>query len=675
MNVLLLAATLCFGHDCRPVDGIKFPIEAKAQARPFVWTSADGKSIVFGTAEANAKEIDLGSKDLREVTLSVRGSAARGWPAETTIALRSGPKTPEWTTVVLAKAIANLATIRAPRGRYRLTIAAPHHRIDSRALALDSNVALREVVLAPAPVISGTVVTRGEKGDVPVAGAFVARSDEKLAGTTNEEGAFRVELADPLPDQLVVSHAGFATKIVPLERQLPPDVNLGAIQLAAGHTLTLHVKLPDALDPKNVLVRLAADTKQKYETTLLLTRKAEPEVVLHDIAPGSYTIIVTGTDPLERLEVPLTMEEKDEERTIAIAPFRVQGSAKIGQAPLADGAIHINDRTGWRAEMPVHDGAFSGVLWQPGKLSAYLQFQGSGEFVTSPELGADPSAWDIVLKDRRIAGRIVDAETKEPVEKATMSLQIGYPDGRHGYTNAEVRDGAYSILATKAGTYELRVQAPGYVNDSAKIEIAETDEGTRTRDFTLLRGIKATIEVVSAAGQPIAGAEVDEGLSSDGFNPARVYRTDGAGRLTLQFRPDETRTLYVMPQEGSFAVAHLTAPRDERPLQIVVPPATGSLHVTMKRAPDADSYPNVVMRYNGEMLPPFAMRGAGVLAPTPNERVYQRLPAGLYELWAVQFPPGAFLEKLIGWVPRTPPVRVGVTSGEAVAEVAAQFVQ
>jgi hypothetical protein len=677
--MILLAAVvikglLCFGRDCRAVEGTTIPIEPTETARQFVWTSADSKSIVFGTAAAKAKEIDLASKDLRDVTLSVRGSAARGWPAETMIALRTGVKSPQWQTMIPAKAIASLTTIRAPRGRYGLWIAAPHHLVDRRALQLDANVALREIVLKPAPIVSGTVVRRDEKGDVPLAGAQLARADGKPLGATNEQGAFRFELGEPVPEHLVVSHPGYGTKIVALDRQLAPDTTLGAIQLAAGHALTIHVKLPDAIDPKSVTLSLAADTPGKYETTTLVSRKlTDVDVVLPDVAPGSYQVILAGVDPLEHLETEVTMEEQDQEKTIAVAPFHVQGTARIGQTPIAEGTIDITERTGWHAEMPIRDGAFGGVMWQPGVLRPYLKLKTGGEPLTSPELGADPSVWDIALKDRRIAGRIFDAETKETVTTGIMEVQTR-SGGERGYTSVDVHDGTFSILATKAGTYELRLRAPGYLNEYAKFDVAGADEGTRTYDFALQHGMQATIEVVNATGQPIPGAEVDEGLSADGHNPEYIYRTDAAGTLTLQFRADETRTLYVMPRDGSFAVARLSAPRDDKPLQIVVPPVAGSLHVKMATDPQFGKIANVVMRYNGAMLPPYAMRSSGVTAQAPDERIYQRLPAGLYEIWAVQFPPGVGMEALVGWMPRTPPVRAGVP-GQAVVEVVAQPVQ
>jgi hypothetical protein len=41
-----------------------------------------------------------------------------------------------------------------------------------------------------------------------------------------------------VPEQLVVAHPGYGTKVVPLQKQLPADTSLGAIQLAAGRTLT-----------------------------------------------------------------------------------------------------------------------------------------------------------------------------------------------------------------------------------------------------------------------------------------------------------------------------------------------------------------------------------------------------------------------------------------------------
>jgi len=672
MNILLLAATLCFGHDCRPVDGTKFPIKPSDQSRQFVWTSADAKSVVFGTAAAKAAEIDVAGNDLRDVTLSVRGNAARVWPAETTISIQTSPlKAPEWKTAVAAKDIAKLTSLRVPRGRVMLSIAAPHHVTERRPLPADGNVALREVTLAPSPVVSGKVVKRGEKGDEPLMGAQVTRPDGKIVAATDEQGAFRGELADPVPDQLVVVHPGFGAKIVPLAKQLPPEQDLGAIQLAAGHALTVHVKLPDNVDPKKVHVALWQETPARHEYTPIRTfvmAGKEGDFAFADLAPGAYHVIVSGEEPLEHLSAGVKMGDKDEEKSIAVAPFRVEGTAKIGQRPIAEGIVGMNDRTRWEEGMPIRDGKFGGVLWQTGAPEhAWIQTDEAHETLKPPELGADPTTWTIELKDRRVAGRVFDAETKQPVEHAELRIETATAHSR-GYMSGTVQpDGSYAVVTAEDGTYTLKVSAPGYMAETAKFDFAETDRDSQSHDFALTRGVAARLEVLTPAGQPIAEAMIVDGVNSDGHNPDRFFSTGPDGRATVQMKPNEVRTLWVIPREGSFAVARVSA--GEKPVQIVVPPPAGALKLNVHRDEKATKvYAAVVLRWNGELVPQPVMLRVG-----SDFGKLDRLPAGAYDVWSVLLQPGAAMwAPLIGYIPPWPPVRVGLTGGEAAADVVPQ---
>jgi hypothetical protein len=444
------------------------------------------------------------------------------------------------------------------------------------------------------------------------------------------------------------------------------------------HTLTLHIALPESVDPTTVRLAIAQETKGKFQTMPILSRAlkaGERDVAIPDLTPGTYDVVVSGAQPLERLATTVKVEQKDTEATIAVTPFHVRGIAKLGERPIAKGEVGLNDsRNGlrWHAVMPIHDGEFGGVLWQHGSVHAWLHVDDANKPIDSPELGAEPSTWQIALKDRRIAGRIYDAETKEPIEGAVMNVQIT-TKGLHGYLPKSVQpDGSYSIIAAQGGTYELRVSAKGYVNDGAKFEVAEADDAVPAHDFAMSHGIATTIDVVTPSGAGIAGAMVIEGVNSDGHNPDRIYNTDASGRLTLQFRPNETRTLYILPKEGSFAIAHVAAARDDKPLHVVVPPPAASLKVTTKAWDDDAFYPVNVLRYNGELLPqPVSLRLAPLSGPA-TPRVYDRLPAGAYEVWSVLLRRGPGYAPLIGYAPPGAPVRVGLSTGEAAAEVVGQ---
>src|SRR4029079_10931957 len=319
------------------------------------------------------------------------------------------------------------------------------------------------------------------------------------------------------------------------------------------------------------------ETPARHEYTPIRTfvmAGKEGDFAFADLAPGAYHVIVSGEGPLEHLSAGVKMGDKDEEKSIAVAPFRVEGTAKIGQRPIAEGIVGMNDRTRWEEGMPIRDGKFGGVLWQTGAPEhAWIQTDEAHETLKPPELGADPTGWTIELKDRRVAGRVFDAETKQPVEHAELRIETATAHSR-GYMSGKGQpDGSYAVVTAEDGTYTLKVSAPGYMAETAKFDFAETDRDSQSHDFALTRGVAATLEVLTPAGQPIAEAMIVDGVNSDGHNPDRFFSTGPDGRATVQMKPNEVRTLWVIPREGSFAVARVSA--GEKPGQIVVPPPAG----------------------------------------------------------------------------------------------------
>ncbi|MEM7234372.1 MAG: carboxypeptidase-like regulatory domain-containing protein, partial [Planctomycetota bacterium] len=85
---------------------------------------------------------------------------------------------------------------------------------------------------------------------------------------------------------------------------------------------------------------------------------------------------------------------------------------------------------------------------------------------------------------RVITGRVVDKETGEPIDRASVSMRI---EGKHGslhrhlfqlYSRSTVSgsDGRFEVTGLKNGTYWLSVRRPDYRRDSRKIElVAGTD--------------------------------------------------------------------------------------------------------------------------------------------------------------------------------------------------------
>jgi hypothetical protein len=668
--------TLCVlhknGQQCSDTEGMTLPVVPAETSRAFVWASADGSRLLLGTIAAKASTVSIDEKPRSNIALAIVGDRKRGWPLETRLTFAS--KEQEWTFPLSTKVVAKLRNVRLPlAASYLITIAAEHHLIAKRTLNAKKDIALGEIVLKPLPMISGRVVNMK---DEPIAGVQIVRPDGKVLTTTNEQGQFRTELAEPVPDEVLVNQAHFASALLPLVN-VSSENDLGTIHLGTGFKLTLRLVRPD-VENLPLRVRLLRETPEKNEPSPIAQRELaekDDQISFPDLSAGKYVVVIEGKEPLQGLSKEFEIKDADREEEIRIAPFRLDGSVRIGEEPLRGGGnLDLRDPTqAWRVNVSINDaGRFGGSMWQGGIVAGFVTAAGIHELVDSPALGADPSAWDIQFHRRYIRGRIFDEETNQPVQQPSLRLQIASGDSPSNSFLPIDPDGRYSILAVKAGTYELRAEAPDYVPAKATVSVAAEDSTDQQADFALARGFQQVVEFVWPPGQAVANAPVLEGIASDGYNPERTYTTDGTGRLTLNLRRGEVKTIYILPRDGSFAVAHVTAPEssDADPLRIVVPAAAGVLRAEMRDADDKPLPAMLLFRFNGELIPqPVILHLTGQYENTSTVSV-PNLPAGAYEIWAVPVVNYAFAP-LAGRVPSRAPLRVGLTMGEQSVTVVA----
>lgn len=637
------------------------------ESRRLVWTSDDGKRLAVAMVPASAETLDLGK--LRDVTLHVAGDATRGLPADVRIGFGR-----DAIVTVPAKSVVKLTTISLPPARYTIAFQAEHYVTAARNIDLASNerVDAGEVRLRPLPLLTGTVVTPKEGKDVPLSGADLSFSAPKLRvsphlATTDEKGAFRAELPEDAPAVVVVSHAGLGSKTITLERR-GTDANLGTIRLVPGVALTVKVARPPELRAKSLTVTLYRKDHGFFEPTHVASRElatTADEVTFDNLAPAEHTVIVEGDGPLARLSVPVTIEEgKPAAVEVPIEPYTLQGRVTFGGEPLDGAKVEVFPPGQlWRAPLTAAaDGSFGGTSWQHGRLSGSVNDArlGTVYFGDSPELGADPSVWNFDIRKRLIAGRVYDAETKAPfpravVTEAAVMLVDNHQIPYRGDVHAD-DDGNFSILAARPGRYELRFSPPDYVPKRVVLEVAEEDGG-RQADLAMEHGTKQALLLRWPDGAPIANATVFDGNAPEPGGLPPTYRSDAAGAAMIRGKKGEMHTLYVLPAEGSIAVVHLPiGDSDAKPVDAVVGRPAGALRVV---GVDPDGKPAlgaVVLRYNGDFIPPdIVMRRYGGPGGALGERLLDRLPAGMYEVWLSR-----------QWTLPTQPAmaRVGISTGE-----------
>jgi hypothetical protein len=575
---------------------------------------------------------------LVQLSFSMRGDRARGWPVKTKVALVSPSFAKEWT--IDAGDVRKPVSLSIPAGSYKLTIAAEHHRVFQRAIEIaDKDLSLPEIALTAIPAISGRVVAREKNAELPLAGAQVMAGPKQLA-TTNEQGLFRMELYDdPPPDLITVVHTGQAPAVVPLYENLAAENELGTIELPRGVTLT--VVLDRRYNEKKLLRVTVAGKKTSASRDV---KPSEDEVPFSGIAPGDVQVIIKGSEPLELMNETVEVHDEDLEHKIIIAPFRLDGRVTLGNDALhGGGTMEIASAAG-RAQVPLDDdGRFGGMMWQTGKVTGWLKTPANPTAVMeiSPELGSDPSPWNVALKRRFIEGHVVDAATKEPVPKAHIEVVITAGDRRSESAADVAKDGSFSIPAMQNGRYDLRATAAEHA-DQRKLYVLGRDDESKTADFALEGGVEVEVWCIWPNNQPAAGARV---ISDDG----RLVVASVEGRAVLRLRAGEIRRIAVVPRQGSFAMVEVGAPRSGagKPVLVIVPQPAGSIRIkSALRTP-------VSVSYNSREIPAAVIQ---LLRSDIGESGVMRL---------VHLPPGDYGVSALGarWV------QVHLDSGEQSVEL------
>lgn len=675
---LPLRGRLCIGDGrtsiteaaCSDNSAAKIAVKPADRERRFFWISTDARTAYTGVIAAKAESVTLDPKGYVAVDLTLEGDASRGWPLDLDVTLTTGPNE-EWKWKLKREEARRLQRLYGPRGTYYLTAKAEHHyTLDARVVANEDPVKL-PLRLVPLTLARGVIV---DADDFKIAEATIARVDGSVCATSNEEGAFTCELPERRSDTLVVTSDGYASREVEVAHKwLEAAVDLGRIRLTAGRLLTVAVVRPESAP---VRVTLFHDVERYEHLRLKTIALAEgEETVRFDAGKGKYFVVVEGERPLERFELPVTIEDEAVQKEIRIEPFEVIGRVRFGDEPLKNGELEVlAPEQSWRVPLPITDGAFRAVMWQKSVMGGWLRVAEllQPEFYEAPELGENPSRWEIGIERRLIAGRIFDAATKAPLPFAMMDVTTETENSSSASSMVIPSDGSYEVLANRPGKYALKVTSPHHVAYSVEFQVAK-DDRSRKYDFALEAGVMQPIDVVTPGGMPMPYVSAYEGVHPD--HVEQIRRVDERGRYEARGLPGASLLVYFVPGQGSLAVERLQFARtnaDAKPLQVVVPPPSCVLRVRTV-TDEGDPIPaGLLIRYNGEFIPPAVLRHVTNefgLEETV-ETVLPRLPAGTYEIWALGGQ--AEREQLIASAGSLrEPVRVGLSGGERTVTVVA----
>jgi hypothetical protein len=368
------------------------------------------------------------------------------------------------------------------------------------------------------------------------------------------------------------------------------------------------------------------------------------------LEPGSYFLIARGAGPLQQKVQHVQVEEGAiEPVALTVDRVPIRGYVFLGREPLAHADVQIiGPGSVWTGTVRTDaEGHYAAELWQVGPMQAVVTSPRliteymAGHRVTEA-LESEPVEWDIAIPDRKIAGRVVD-DHGNVVARTPLSIEVEDGEVRSTINLLTDARGAFEYGSARAGRYVVEAHPKTHLRPAPlQFELREGDPD-KLVELVMERGAEVRVRVTREDGTPIADALIADGVTEDGSKPLTRHRTSPAGEATLRGRARETKTIYVIPPQGSFAVAHLTLDPDTlaQGEDVVVPDAKSALVIrTRDEKGAALGGIHFAVRYNGELLPPAilllirALQHVDYKTTPAGEARIHGLPSGMYELWA-----------------------------------------
>jgi Carboxypeptidase regulatory-like domain len=441
---------------------------------------------------------------------------------------------------------------------------------------------------------------------------------------------------------------------------------------AAAPAASIDATIRGTTQPLEVQL-LLRDDADNWKAVAQKSLSAETRRVRFDgLDAGVYQILVHGPAPTEQVATKIAVGRTDARRTtITIEPFVLTGRVTLGGTDLGAGALLLRHRE-FHSRAPIlvgPDGTFRVPFWQRGTFSYYVR--GSAlptdySLVTELE-GPSPGPLHIDIPDGRISGILRDANSGEPVAGATVALQTNVDDVEEHVRLTTGAEGRFDFVGIKRGGHIVRIQAPQHLAPEPVVFELTDAAPLRELDLRLDPGRPVPIVVIDKEYDPVANAKVF--VVADAKLRARGT-TDEDGRASVSVPAGEPATLFVVPEEGPFAM--MRVPRDDAKgrLQIFLPSSSSSLLIHAQTT-DGKTMPpfSLLMRYNGEVLPIevaeelTALQGLQLATGPDSEAHLRNIPSGSYEFWPYRSEAEA--ESIVAAGPTfLAPIQVNVLTGE-----------
>ena len=521
-------------------------------------------------------------------------------------------------------------------GAYDLTIRAAGHRPITRRVvaAAGETVSLGAITLPALPRILGRVISNG----APVANATIRATEPVMEARTDKDGRFALEVTSRFPKFLIAEAQRLGTRTVDVP-QTDTDAQLPAIELEPPSSVEVTVRRPPKRhEPLDLQIGAKGRGRMYWFAKRTLSAR-QSKTTFDALGPGSYVVLVRGKGAMQQLSSKVVLGHDERRRiTIVLEPMTIEARVLVGSDPIPNATamlLDTNDSTMARFTTDAN-GRWEGEVWQQSEYVVRVAAQGMS--VSTTHATFDKPHVTIDLPAHVLRGRVLDAQTGEPVPAASLTLRTRWEDKSATAPLKADREGRFVFRGVQPGQQQLVIRAAGYLlHDNVELELSE-DVPVQELDVKLDPGVRKEIAVRDRRGAPVARANV---LCGDEERVLSYAITDDEGRAVAPL-PRDGCTLYVIPESTPFALLRVgRAVIDQTAaLQVRLSEATGRLEV-VTRTEDGEPVRGVrlFVRYNGAVVPPEVVRAIeraqGLAFRTDDGGVatLPTLPLGSYELW------------------------------------------
>lgn len=348
---------------------------------------------------------------------------------------------------------------------------------------------------------------------------------------------------------------------------------------------------------------------------------------------GLYTVLARGPQPLQRLSAKVNLGSAGSTVRLVVPKTETTVRVTLAGEPLARATIAFtHGELRWRTDVETDDkGHFKGPLWEPGSYSANVRRAARGSAPHLVDVTLSPAPLTIDVPDRHITGRVLTGDGK-PFAGAVVVLRSESADLKLTARTKSALDGRFEFFGVREGAHTLTARASSYLDsDAAKFELRGANR--HVADLVLTQGEPRTVRVVDARDAAIEGATL---LTSCDGNLKSMATTNAEGRADVAVPADASCAIYVLPREGSIAIARVEGSKE---LAIRVPDGSSALHLALRsEAGEAFSDLMLLMRIDGMVVPPeiarlLASRGFSLMTNDEGSLSLARIPPGTYEFW------------------------------------------